>query len=166
MKSNRLTDRIKAAALAVGLSVLPAKEVGSGVSYGGGVGVDFGGNVSLRGYVLTGDKPGIHGRVGLGYNVLGEDRGEFSADLGVSYLFDNGLSLGALGFYNPNSKRPFSVGAGVGFGNVKKDGGNGGEVEEPFECIGGTLVGERDCKCPEETVKIIDPFGVQCSKPD
>ena len=151
MKSNRLTDRIKATALAVGLSVLPAKEVDSGVSYGGGVGVDFGGNVSLRGYVLTGDESGIHGRVGLGYNVLGEDRGEFSADLGVSYLFDNGLSVGALGIYNPNSKRPFSVGAGVGHGSVKKDGGNGGEVEEPFKCIGGTLVGENECKCPEGT---------------
>ena len=154
MKSNKLTDRIKATALAVGLSVLPAKEVDSGVSYGGGVGVDFGGNVSLRGYALTGDKSGIHGRVGLGYNVLGKDRGEFSADLGVSYLFDNGLSLGALGIYNPKSKRPFSVGAGVGHGNVKKDKGNGGEVEEPFrkECIGGTITEEGDCECPEGSI--------------
>ena len=157
MKSSKLTDRIKAAALAVGLSVLPAKEVGSGVSYGGRVGVDFGGNVSIGGQIVTkNEQKSFGGKFGVDYVLIGEDKGKLGLSGGVAYLFPNGLTISGEGIYKFNSKNPFSVGLGVGYGNVKKDGRNGdvngGEVEEPFECIGGTLVGENECKCPEGTI--------------
>ena len=130
MKSSKLTDRIKAAALAVGLSVLPAKEVGSGVSYGGGVGVDFGGNVLLRGQIVTKNEPkSFGGKFGVDYVLIGEDKGKLGLSGGVAYLFPNGLTISGEGIYKFNSKNPFSLGLGVGFGNVKKDGGDGNSKE-------------------------------------
>ena len=171
MKSNRLTDRIKAAALAVGLSVLPAKEVGSGVSYGGRVGVDFGGNVSIGGQIVTKNEPeSFGGKFGVDYVLIGEDKGKLGLSGGVVYLFPNGLTISGEGIYKFNSKNPFSVGLGVGYGNVKKDGGNGvneelgdfcgysvdkdgfinrgGLCEKRCEDTGGTWV-NGNCYCPE-----------------
>ena len=171
MKSSKLTDRIKAAALAVGLSVLPAKEVGSGVSYGGRVGVDFGGNVSIGGQIVTKNEPkSFGGKFGVDYVLIGEDKGKLGLSGGVAYLFPNGFTISGEGIYKFNSKNPFSVGLGVGYGSVKKDGGSGvneelggrwcgispegdvlnrgGLCEERCEDTGGTWV-SGSCECPE-----------------
>ena len=120
--------------------------------------------MSLRGYVLTGDKPGIHGRVGLGYNVLGEDRGEFSADLGVSYLLDKGFLLVLWAFIILTQRDLFRWERGVGLSSVKKD--KNGEVgEEPLKCVGGTWNEEGECECPDGYFPVGFLEGFECSKP-
>ena len=75
MKTTRksLTEKIKAVALATGLSVLPAKEVNSGISYGGSVGVDFNGNVSIGGQILSVNNPNsVYGKIRSKLGCYGE----------------------------------------------------------------------------------------------
>ena len=130
MKTTRksLTDKIKAVALATGLSVLPAKEVNSGISYGGSVGVDFNGNVSIGGQILSVNKPNsVYGKLGVNWVVMGKDKNSPSIRGGVGYLFDKGFSLGVEGGYNPKSESPFSLGIGGGYGVVKDEKNGGGE---------------------------------------
>ena len=89
MKTTRksLTDKIKAVALATGLSVLPAKEVNSGTSVGGSVGIDFNGNVSIGGQILSANKPNsVYGKLGVNYILRGKDKGGVSIRGGVGYL--------------------------------------------------------------------------------
>ena len=147
MKTTRksLTDKIKAVALATGLSVLPAKEVNSGISYGGSVGVDFNGNVSIGGQILSVNKPNsVYGKLGVNWVVMGKDKNSPSIRGGVGYLFDKGFSLGVEGGYNPKSKSPFSLGIGGGYGVVKDEKNGGGENGNGEEChllaIGGTWI--------------------------
>ena len=174
MKTTRksLMDRIKVVVLATSLSVLPAKEVNSGISYGGSVGVDFNGNVSIGGQILSVNNPNsVYGKLGANLILMGKDKGGVSFRGGVGYLFDKGVSLGVEGGYNRNSESPFSLGVGVGYGKVKKDGENGdgiggcqlieegdwGDEEICKErCIttGGIWGDESDetgnkCECPE-----------------
>ena len=130
MKTTRksLTDKIKAVALATGLSVLPAKEVNSGISYGGSVGVDFNGNVSIGGQILSVNNPNsVYGKLGANWILMGKDKGGVSIRGGVGYLFDKGFSLGVEGGYNPKSESPFSLGIGGGYGVVKDEKNGGGE---------------------------------------
>ena len=171
MKKIRLANKIHAAVVALGLSMAPAKEVDSGVSYGGSIGIDLNRNVSVGGYLTSTDQANsLFGKMGLNYILSGADKGTFSVRVGGGYLFSNGLSPSIEGSYTPKSERPFSIGAGLGFGLVKKDEGNGdgvnGETAEPFECIGGTLIGERDCECPEGTLRGTGPNWVECIKPN
>ena len=162
MKTTRksLTDQIKAVALATGLSVLPAKEVNSGISYGGSVGIDFNGNVSIGGQILSVNNPNsVYGKLGVNWVVMGKDKNSPSIRGGVGYLFDKGFSLGVEGGYNPKSESPFSLGIGGGYGVVKDEknrtpgGGENGEDENKFigSCIesGGTWREDGTCKCPE-----------------
>ena len=133
MKTTRksLTEKIKAVALATGLSVLPAKEVNSGISYGGSVGIDFNGNVSIGGQILSANKPNsVYGKLGVNYILRGKDKGGVSIRGGVGYLFDKGFSLGVEGGYNPKSESPFSFGIGGGYGVVKDEKNGGGENGE------------------------------------
>ena len=130
MKTTRksLTEKIKAVALATGLSVLPAKEVNSGISVGGSVGVDFNGNVSIGGQILSVNKPNsVYGKLGANLILMGKDKGGVSIRGGVGYLFDKGFSLGVEGGYNPKSESPFSWGIGGGYGVVKDEKNGGGE---------------------------------------
>ena len=159
MKTTRksLTEKIKAVALATGLSVLPAKEVNSGTSVGGSVGIDFNGNVSIGGQILSVNKPNsVYGKLGVNWVVMGKDKNSPSIRGGVGYLFDKGFSLGVEGGYNPKSESPFSLGIGGGYGVVKDEkngGGENGEDENKFNgsCIedGGTWREDGTCKCPE-----------------
>ena len=138
MKTTRksLTEKIKAVALATGLSVLPAKEVNSGISYGGSVGVDFNGNVSIGGQILSVNNPNsVYGKLGVNWVVMGKDKNSPSIRGGVGYFFDKGFSLGVEGGYNPKSESPFSLGIGGGYGVVKDEkngGGENGEDENKF----------------------------------
>ena len=153
MKTQRspFVDQLKAIVIAVGFSIVPANEVDSGVSYGGGLALDFNGNVSVGGHILSTDKANaLMGKVGLNYIVRGQDKGDLSLRLGGGYVFTNGMAPSIEGSITPTSASPFSIGIGVGYGKVKK-GGNGEVEDEPFRCIGGTLVGENECKCPEGT---------------
>ena len=179
-----LTDRIRVWALATGLSVLPASEVNSGtsysrqeiqpkeggssISYGGRLGIGFNGDLSLGAQLLSSNKAkSVIGKVGLDFILSGQDRGAFAASVGIGYLFPRGLTSTLEGRYNPKSESPFSLGVGLGYGKVKKDGRDGnGETTEPFECIGGTLVGERECECPKGTVRHFGSYGVACIRPD
>ena len=170
MKKIGLANKLNAAVVALGLSLAPAKEVDSEVSYGGSIGIDLNKNVSVGGYVTSTDKANsLFGKMGLNYILLGKDKGHLSLGIGGGYLFENGLSPSIEGRYTPKSESPFSIGVGLGYSLVKKDEGNGdvnGEVEEePFRCTGGTLVGEKECKCPEGTLRGTTPFGVECIKP-
>ena len=159
MKTTRksLTEKIKAVALATGLSLLPAKEVNSGTSVGGSVGIDFNGNVSIGGQILSVNKPNsVYGKLGVNYILRGKDKGGVSIRGGVGYLFDKGFSLGVEGGYNPKSESPFSLGIGGGYGVVKDEkngGGENGENGDKFDdfCIesGGTWREDGTCKCPE-----------------
>ena len=168
MKKNRLANKISAAAVAVGLSVAPAKEVNSGVSYGGSIGIDLNRNISVGGYVTSTDKANaLFGKMGLNYILLGRDKGHLSLGIGGGYLLENGLSPSIEGRYTPKSESPLSIGVGLGYSLVKQDEKEGDRNgEEPFECIGGTLVGERDCECPEGTARWTGPSGVECTKVD
>ena len=172
MKPHRspFAGALKAVAIAVGLSLVPVNEVDSGVSYGGGIALDFNGNVSIGGHILSTDKANaLMGKVGLNYILNGQDKGDLSLRLGGGYVFTNGIAPSIEGSITPTSASPFSIGAGIGLSSVKEDKRNGdvnGEAgEEPFECIGGTLVGERDCKCPEGTLRGTFPGGIECTKP-
>ena len=121
-------DRIKAVALATGLSVLPAKEVGSGISYGGSVGIDFNRNVSIGGQILSVNKPNsVYGKLGANLILIGKDKGGISIRGGAGYLLNDGFSLGVEGGYNPKSKSPFSLGIGGGYGVVKDEKNGRGE---------------------------------------
>ena len=172
MKTTRksLTEKIKAVALATGLSVLPAKEVNSGISYGGSVGVDFNGNVSIGGQILSVNNPNsVYGKLGVNWVVMGKDKNSPSIRGGVGYLFDKGFSLGVEGGYNPKSESPFSLGIGGGYGVVKDEkngGGENGEDEDKFigSCIidGGTWREDGTCKCPEG--KVPDWSNTGCNK--
>ena len=179
----KLTSRLKAMVVALGVSVLPASEVNSGtsysrqevqpkeqgssLSYGGRLGIGFNGDLSLGAQLLSSNKAkSVIGKVGLDFILSGADRGAFAASVGVGYLFPRGITSTLEGRYNPKSESPFSLGVGLGYGKVKKDGGDGnGETTEPFECIGGTLVGERECECPKGTIRAFGPSGVECIRP-
>ena len=172
MKNKTLADRIKALALALGLSVLPAKEVNSAdVSYGGSIGIDFNKNVSVGGYITSTDKANsLFGKVGLNYILNGADKGTFSVRLGGGYLFPNGLSPSIEGSYTPKSESPYSIGAGLGYSLVKKDGengnGEGNNIDETLKCTGGTWTEEGVCECPEPYFPAGTGEGVACSKED
>ena len=181
-----LADRIRVWALATGLSVLPAGEVNSGtsyssqaiqaeaggssISYGGRLGIGFNGDLSLGAQLLSSNKAkSLVGKVGLDFILSGEDRGEFAASVGVGYLFPRGITSTLEGRYNPKSERPFSLGFGVGYGSVKKDGENGEELGDACDYLsekegwidrggvcekrcadtGGTWV-NGSCECPED----------------
>ena len=181
-----LTDRIRVWALATGLSVLPAGEVNSGtsyssqeiqpeaggssISYGGRLGIGFNGDISLGVQLLSSNKAkSVIGKVGLDFILSGEDRGAFAASVGIGYLFPRGLTSTLEGRYNPKSESPFSLGFGLGYGSVKKDGENGEELgdicayrvseggfvdrggvcEKRCEDSGGTWV-NGSCECPED----------------
>ena len=167
MKKIGLANKLNAAVVALGLSLAPAKEVDSGVSYGGSIGIDLNKNVSVGGYVTSTDKANsLFGKMGLNYILLGRDKGHLSLGIGGGYVLENGLSPSIEGSYTPKSENPFSIGAGLGYSLVKKDEKEGDiNEEEPFECIGGTLVGERECKCPEGTLRGTGANWVECIKP-
>ena len=77
MKKIRLANKIHAAVVALGLSLAPAKEVNSGVSYGGSIGIDLNKNVSVGGYLTSTDKANsLFGKMGLNYILLGRDKGQ------------------------------------------------------------------------------------------
>ena len=180
-----LTDRIRVWALATGLSVLPAGEVNSGtsyssqevqaeaggssLSYGGRLGIGFNGDLSLGAQLLSSNKAkSVIGKVGLDFILSGADRGAFAASVGIGYLFPRGITSTLEGRYNPKSESPFSLGFGLGYGSVKKDGENGEELgdicayrvseggfvnrggvcEKRCEDTGGTWV-NGSCECPE-----------------
>ena len=171
MKTTRksLTDKIKAVAFATGLSVLPAKEVNSGISYGGSVGVDFNGNVSIGGQILSVNNPNsVYGKLGANLILMGKDKGDVSFRGGVGYLFDKGLSLGVEGGYNRNSESPFSLGIGGGYGVVKdeKNGGEGNDndTSETLKCTDGTWTDEGVCECPKGHVLFSTAEGFECEK--
>ena len=169
MKTQRspFAGTLKAIVIAAFLSLVPVNEVDSGVSYGGGIALDFNGNVSVGGHILSTDKANaLFGKVGLNYIVRGQDKGDLSLRLGGGYLFDQGITAGIEGSYTAKSASPFSVGVGIGYGVVKKEEGNGEEGEEPLKCVGGTITEEGDCKCPEGTSLQSDPTGRWCVKPD
>ena len=159
MKKSRSANKISAAAVAVGLSVAPAQEVDSGVSYGGSIGIDLNKNVSVGGYVTSTDKANsLFGKMGLNYILMGRDKGNLSLGVGGGYLLANGLSPSMEGIYTPKSESPFSIGAGLGYSLVKQDEKegdiNGAVGEEPLRCIGGTITEEGECKCPEGTASL------------
>ena len=141
----KLTSRLKAMVVALGVSVLPAgdvnsgtsyshqevqpKEQGSSISYGGSLGIGFNGDISLGAQILSSNKAkSVIGKVGLDFILSGEDRGAFAASVGVGYLFPRGITSTLEGRYNPKSESPFSLGVGFGYGSVKKDGENGEEL--------------------------------------
>ena len=157
MKKIGLADKIHAAVVALGLSLAPAKEVDSGVSYGGSIGIDLNRNISVGGYVTSTDKANsLFGKMGLNYILLGRDKGHLSLGIGGGYLFENGITPSIEGSYTPKSESPFSIGAGLGYSLVKKDKKkgdiNGAGGEELLRCIGGTITEEGECKCPEGTI--------------
>ena len=174
-KKSRLAAQLKAVVIAVGLSLVPVNEVDSGVSYGGGVALDFNGNVSVGGHILSTDKANaLFGKVGLNYIVNGQAKGDLSLRLGGGYLFEQGITAGIEGSYTAKSASPFSVGIGVGYGAVKK-GGNGDELgdicayrvseggfvnrgglcEKRCEDTGGTWV-NGSCECPEDKGLVVN----------
>ena len=180
MKTTRksLTEKIKAVAFATGLSLLPAKEVNSGISYGGSVGVDFNGNVSIGGQILSVNKPNsVYGKLGVNWVVMGKDKNSPSIRGGVGYLFDKGFSLGVEGGYNPKSESPFSLGIGGGYGVVKdeKNGrGENGNLPTNRYCRalpinkGGTWIDEGGL-CEERCITTggiwgneLDEYGTKC----
>ena len=181
-----LTNKIKATALALGLSLLPAKEVDSGMnysnqetqtqekgsrfSYGGRIGIGFNGDISLGAQVLTSNEAkSLIGKFGVDFIVTGKDRGEFNVNAGAGYIFPRGITSTLEGRYNPKSENPLSWGIGLGYANVKKNGGNGEELgdicsyswekdewtnrgglcEKNCEDTGGTWV-NGSCECSEE----------------
>lgn len=135
-----LTSKIKATALALGLSLLPAKEVDSGMnysnqetqtqekgssfSYGARIGIGFNGDISLGAQVLTSRIAGLNGKFGVDFIVTGKDRGEFNVNVGVGRAFSGGITSTLEGRYNPKSENPLSLGFGLGYANVKKNKGN------------------------------------------
>ena len=131
-KKSGVADQIKAVVLAAGLSILPAKEVNSGVSVGGKIGFGLNGDVSAGVQAVLTDKPNSFGvKVGVDYNLAGENKGDLKAGLGVAYLTSNGFTISGEGNYNPRAKKsPFSFGVGLGYGNVKKNLGVGVVDEE------------------------------------
>ena len=187
MKKSGLVSKIKAALLGAGLSILPAKEVDSGVSYGGNIGIGFNGDISVAGQVLTSNKAKtMVGKFGLHFLLTGKDRGEIGASVGVGYLFPRGISSTIEGRYNPKSENPLSLGFGLGYGNIEKNGGDGdvngifeegcvlessedyeilygneGDCKENCVTTGGTWA-NGSCKCPEGEGLLA---GGGCSKP-
>ena len=168
MKKSRLANKINAAVVALGVSIAPAKEVDSEVSYGGSIGIDLNKNVSVGGYVTSTDKANsLFGKMGLNYVLLGRDKGHLSLRIGGGYLFENGLSPSIEGRYTPKSESPFSIGAGLGYSLVKKDGENGDVnegVEESIDCGEGTWIeDEGHCECLEEGMSL-DQITKTCHK--
>ena len=159
MKKSRLANKINAALVALGLSIAPAKEVDSAVSYGGSIGIDLNRNISVGGYITSTDQANsLFGKMGLNYVLIGRDKGHLSLRIGGGYLLENGMTPSIEGSYTPKSESPFSIGAGLGYSLVKKDEKegdiNGAGGEEPLSCIGGTITEEGECKCPEGTVPL------------
>ena len=170
MKKSGLVSKIKAALLGAGLSVLPVKEVDSGVSYGGNIGIGFNGDISVAGQVLTSNKAKtMVGKFGLHFLLTGKDRGEIGASVGAGYLFPRGITSTIEGRYNPKSENPLSLGFGLGYGNIEKNEENGineelgdicgvspegewlnrgGLCEKRCEDTGGTWK-NGSCECPE-----------------
>ena len=169
MKRSGLVSKMKAALLGAGLSILPAKEVDSGVSYGGNIGIGFNGDISVAGQVLTSNKAKtMVGKFGLHFLLTGKDRGEMGASVGAGYLFPRGITSTIEGRYNLKSENPLSLGFGLGYGSIEKNGENGEEVisgcayypnegwrnvggvcEERCEDTGGTWK-NGSCECPED----------------
>ena len=117
-----LTNKIKATALALGLSLLPAKEVDSGVSYGGSVAIDINRNISAGGYVASTDRTNSsYVKGGLNYVLAGRDQGKFSLRLGGGWNFRNRIAPSVELGITPKSENPFSIGVGLGYGNFKKN---------------------------------------------
>ena len=171
MKKSGLVSKLKAAGLAAAISVLPAEEVDSGVSYGGNIGIGFNGDISVAGQVLTSNKAKtMVGKFGLHFLLTGKDRGEIGASVGAGYLFPRGITSTIEGRYNPKSENPLSLGFGLGYGNIEKNEENGineelgdicayrvseggfvnrgGLCEKRCEDTGGTWV-NGSCECPE-----------------
>lgn len=157
MKKSGLTNKINTALLSLGLLTASAKEVDSGVSYGGSIAIDINRNISAGGYVASTDRTNsLYAKGGLNLVLAGRDKGKFSLRIGGGWNFRNRIAPSVELGITPKSDKPFSVGLGLGYGNFKKNekkernlGGDTGE--EPFKCIGGTLIGESECKCPEGT---------------
>ena len=181
MKKSGLVSKIKAAGLAAAISVLPAEEVDSGVSYGGNIGIGFNGDISVAGQVLTSNKAKtMVGKFGLHFLLTGKDRGEIGASVGAGYLFPRGISSTIEGRYNPKSENPLSLGFGLGYGNIEKNVENeineelgdfcgrypgeeefvnrGGLCEKRCEDTGGTWI-NGSCECPEEKSLYLDVGG-------
>ena len=159
MKKIGLANKLNAAVVALGLSLAPAKEVDSGVSYGGSIGIDLNKNVSVGGYVTSTDKANsLFGKMGLNYILLGKDKGHLSLGIGGGYVLENGLSPSIEGSYTPKSESPFSIGVGLGYSLVKKDGENGAVnegVEESIDCGEGVWIeDEGHCECLEEGMSL------------
>ena len=171
MKKSGLVSKLKAAGLATALSVLPAEEVDSGVSYGGSIAVDINKRVSVGGYVSSTDRAkSFFVRGGLNYILTGRDKGDLQLRVGGGYNFNNRIAPGIGLSFTPKSESPFSIGAGLGLNSVKKDKGNGdvnGEVEEePLKCVGGTITEEGNCECPDGYLLFSVADGFVCSKED
>ena len=154
MKKIGLADKIHAAVVALGLSIAPAKEVDSEVSYGGSIGIDLNRNISVGGYLTSTDQANsLFGKMGLNYVLLGRDKGHLSLRLGGGYLLENGMTPSIEGSYTPKSANPFSIGVGLGYSLVKKDGENGdvNEGVEDIDCGEGIWSEDkRRCVCAEE----------------
>ena len=157
MKISGLVSKLKAAGLATALSVLPAEEVDSGVSYGGSIAVDINKRVSVGGYVSSTDRAkSFFVRGGLNYILTGRDRGDLQLRVGGGYNFNNRIAPSIDLSITPKSESPFSIGAGLGYSSIKKDKKKldvNGEVEEELlKCVGGTITEEGNCECPDGTV--------------
>ena len=171
MKKSGLVSKLKATGLATALSVLPAEEVDSGVSYGGSIAVDINKRVSVGGYVSSTDRAkSFFVRGGLSYILTGRDKGDLQLRVGGGYNFNNRIAPGIDLSFTPKSESPFSIGAVLGYSSIKKDKKkldvNGEVEEEPLKCVGGTITEEGNCECPDDTFKIITAgWGTHCSKP-
>ena len=158
MKISGLVSKLKAAGLATALSVLPAEEVDSGVSYGGSIAVDINKRVSVGGYVSSTDRAkSFSVRGGLNYILTGRDKGDLQLRVGGGYNFNNRIAPSIDLSITPKSESPFSIGAGLGYSSIKKDKKKldvNGEVEDkPFKCWNGVeefnVANREDCVCVE-----------------
>ena len=167
MKKIGLANKIHAAVVALGVSIAPAKEVDSAVSYGGSIGIDLNRNISVGGYLTSTDKANsLFGKMGLNYILLGRDKGHLSLRLGGGYLLENGITPSIEGSYTPKSASPFSIGVGLGYSLVKKDGENGdvNEGVEDIDCGEGVWREDRGhCECAEEDMAL-DQITKTCHK--
>ena len=172
MKKSGLVSKLKAAGLATALSVLPAEEVDSGVSYGGSIAVDINKRVSVGGYVSSTDRAkSFFVRGGLNYILTGRDKGDLQLRVGGGYNFNNRIAPSIDLSITPKSESPFSIGAGLGYSSIKKDKKkldviNGEVEEEPLKCTGGTWNEEGECECPEPYFRISTGEGFGCTKED
>ena len=164
MKKSGLVSKLKAAGLATALSVLPAEEVDSGVSYGGSIAVDINKRVSVGGYVSSTDRAkSFFVRGGLNYILTGRDKGDLQLRVGGGYNFNNRIAPSIDLSITPKSESPFSIGAGLGYSSIKKDkkkldvNGESGEITDVCMSRGGIWIEDefgKECRCPEEPEKL------------